>query len=204
MQRFIAKVEERLERRLVQHTERKIIEVHQRLDAFELRVLVRPSTQEDVSTLQDAVESLQADIDMILEARLPESEASSAEPAEDTVIAALFATFEIPPPPPREHAKRRRGREEDEARAQKEERREMEAAKRGSLADEEARRMRAVESVAGASSFRDVVIAGGIVDSVVADEDTTEGVHITEVWVPGNRSHQLADHRRFAPQVCFT
>ena len=57
----------------------------------------------------------------------------------------------------------------------------MEAARRASLADEEARRMRVVESVAGASSFRDVVMAGGTVDSVVADEDTTEGVQTTEV-----------------------
>ena len=78
-------------------------------------------------TLQAAVESLRADIDMILEARVPKSEAPSAEPAEDIVMVALFATSEIPPPPPREHAKRRRGREEDEARARKKERRKTEA-----------------------------------------------------------------------------
>ena len=48
------------------------------------------------------VESLRADIHMILEARVPESEAPSAEPAEDTVIVALFATFDITPPPSRE------------------------------------------------------------------------------------------------------
>ena len=61
-----------------------------------------------MSTLQAAVESLRADIDMSLEARVPEYEALSAEPTEDTLMAALFATFEIPPPPPREHAKRRK------------------------------------------------------------------------------------------------
>ena len=81
---------------MVQHTEQKIAEVHQRLDAFELRVLARPAPQVDVSTIQDAVESLRVDIDMILEARVPESEASYAE---DTVMEALFATSEIPPPP---------------------------------------------------------------------------------------------------------
>ena len=85
------------------------MEVHQRLDAFELRVLARPAPQVDVLTLQAVVESLRADIDMILEARVPESEAPSAEPVEDTVMEDLFATFEIPPPPPREHAKRRKG-----------------------------------------------------------------------------------------------
>ena len=65
-------------------------------------------------TLQAAVDSLQADIDMILEAMMPESEAPFADPAEDTMMAALFATFEIPPPPPQEHAERHKGQEEGE------------------------------------------------------------------------------------------
>ena len=77
---------------MVQYTERKIAEVHQRLDAFELRVLARPAPRVDVSTLQAAVDSLRADIDTILVARVPESEAPSVESAEDTVLAALFAT----------------------------------------------------------------------------------------------------------------
>ena len=58
MQRSIAEAEERLERRMVQHTEQKIAEVHQRLDAFELRVLARPSPPVDVSTHQAAVDIL--------------------------------------------------------------------------------------------------------------------------------------------------
>ena len=92
MHRSIAEAEERLERRMVQHTERKIIEVHQRLDAFELQVLAQPAPQVDVSTLQAAVESLRADIDMILEARVPYFEAPSVESSEETLIAALFST----------------------------------------------------------------------------------------------------------------
>ena len=36
MQKSITESEERLERKLVQYTERKIAEVHQRMDAFEL------------------------------------------------------------------------------------------------------------------------------------------------------------------------
>ena len=79
-------------------------------------VLTRPAPPVDVSTLQAVVDSLRADIDTILKARVPDSEAPSVEPAEDTVLATLFATFEIPPPPPRESAKRRRGRAEDETR----------------------------------------------------------------------------------------
>ena len=85
---------------MYQHTERKIMEVHQRLDAFELRVLACPAPPVDVSTLLDTVESLRADLDMILEAWVPESEAPSAEPAEDTVLAALFSTVVVQPPPP--------------------------------------------------------------------------------------------------------
>ena len=99
MQKSIIVSEELLERKMVQFTERKIAEVNQRLDAFELRVLARPAPPVDVSTLQDAVDTLRADIDTILEAREPESEAPFVEPAEDTVLAALFATSDIPPLP---------------------------------------------------------------------------------------------------------
>ena len=154
--------------------------VHQCLDAFELRVLARPAPPVDVSTLQAAVDSLRADIDTILEARVPESEAPSVEPAEDTVLAALFTTSEIAQSPPRESAKRRRGRAEDEARARKKERREMEAARRASLAEEEANCMRASELAAGVSSSRTMEIAGGTTDSAVIAEDTTKGVLIAE------------------------
>ena len=119
MQRSITEAEERLECKMVQHTERKIAEVHQRLDTFELRVLDRPAPPMDVSTLQATVDNLREDIDTILAARVPDCEAPSAEPTEDTMLAALFATSEISPPHPREHAKRRRGRAKDEAQAQK-------------------------------------------------------------------------------------
>ena len=57
----------------------------------------------------------------------------------------------------------------------------MDAARRALLADEEARRIKVVESAAGASRSRDVETGGGTTDSVVADEDTSEGVQTTEV-----------------------
>ena len=76
-------------------------------------MLAQPTAQVDMSTLQFAVERLLADIDMILEARVPESESPSVETAEETVMATLFSTYEIPPPPPREHDKRRKGQAED-------------------------------------------------------------------------------------------
>ena len=86
---------------MYQHTERKIMEVHQRMDAFKLRVLARPAPLVDVSTLQAAVENLKADLDTFLKARVPESKAPSAEPTKDTILAALFSTIVVPPPPPR-------------------------------------------------------------------------------------------------------
>ena len=129
MQKSIAESEAHMERKMQQFTERKIAEVNQHLDAFELRVLSRPAPPVDVSTLQAAVANLRADIDTILAARVSES----VEPAEDTVLAALFPTPDIPPSSPRESAKRRRGRSEDEVRARKKERREMEAARRASV-----------------------------------------------------------------------
>ena len=180
MQRSITESEERLERKMMKFTERKIAEVNQRLDAFELRVLARPAPPVDVSTLQAAVDSLRADIDTIVEARVPEPEAPSVEPAEDTVLAALFATSEVPPPPPLESAKRLRGRAEDEARARKKEHREMEAARRDSLAEDEANHMRASELAAGASRSRTVEIVGGTIDGAVVADDTIEGVQIAE------------------------
>ena len=93
MQKSITESEECLERKMVQFLELKIAEVNQRLDALELRVLARPSPAVDVSTLQAAVDSLRANINTILDARVSESEAPSVEPAEDTVLAALFYYF---------------------------------------------------------------------------------------------------------------
>ncbi len=132
----------------------------------------------DVATLQAAVDSLRADINTILEARVQDSETPSVEPAEDTVLAALFSTSKIPQPPPRESAKRHRGQAEDKARARKKEHREMEATRRTSLADEVAHQMRASELAAGASSSHTVDIAGGTTDGADVSEDITEGVHI--------------------------
>ena len=132
----------------------------------------------DVSTLQVAVDILRADINTILEARVPESESPSVQPSEDTVLAALFTTLEIQPPPHREHAMRRRGRAEDEARARKKERRDIEAARRVSLVEEEAHQMRASELAAGASRSRTVEIAEGTTDGAFFAEDTTKGVQI--------------------------
>ena len=51
IQRSITESKEHLERKMIKFTERKIAEVNQRLDVFELRVLARPAPPMDVSTL---------------------------------------------------------------------------------------------------------------------------------------------------------
>ena len=56
----------------------------------------------------------------------------------------------------------------------------MEAARRASLAEEEAHQIRASLLAAGASRSRTVETAGGTTDGAVVAEDTTEGVQIVE------------------------
>ena len=86
-----------MERKMAQHTEWKTMEVHQHLDAFKLRVQAQPSPSVDLLTLQAVVESLQADLDTILETRGPDSDAPSAKPTENSALAALFSTTSMPP-----------------------------------------------------------------------------------------------------------
>ena len=56
----------------------------------------------------------------------------------------------------------------------------MEAARRASLAEEEAHQIRASQLAAGASSSLTVETAGGTTDGAGVAEDTTEGVQIAE------------------------
>ncbi|XP_027771477.1 uncharacterized protein LOC114076530 [Solanum pennellii] len=180
MQKSIAESEDQIEKRIAKEITRQILAVHQRLDAFELRVLARPAPTIDLTTLQAAVASLRADVDAILDAWVPKTEATHAESADDMVFAALFQTTAAPPPPPREHAKRHRTREGDEACARKRERTEFEVARRSSLMDEEAQRMRDHELAAMASSSRIFDVERSTTEGVDIAEDTNDGVPTTE------------------------
>ena len=106
IQGSIVEVDDQLEKKIFEHTEKKIMAVLLRLDAFELRVLTWKTPTIDLTTLQDVVASLRADVDAILDARVPESEAIRAELAEDTLFSALFQITTAPPPPPFEQTKR--------------------------------------------------------------------------------------------------
>ena len=77
--------------------------------------------------------SLKDYVNAILHARVPKSEATLAEPVEDTVFAALLHTTTTPAQPPREQTKRYQSIEGDETRARKRDITELEVARRASL-----------------------------------------------------------------------
>lgn len=86
MQKSIVKAEDQIEKRVAQQTEQKIQVVYQRLDTFELWVLAQPAPAINLTTLQAVVDSLRADMDVILETRGTELESATIELAEDTSL----------------------------------------------------------------------------------------------------------------------
>ena len=82
--------EVRNQNRVAQQIEQKTRAVQQCLDAFELRVLARPTPTIDLTTLQAAVEILVSDVYAILEMGGIDPEILLIELAEDKVLDALF------------------------------------------------------------------------------------------------------------------
>lgn len=150
--------------------------VHQCLDAFELRVFVRPTPTIYLTILQADMVSKRADVDVILDMRLPNPKTELAELAEDTMLAALFTTSTALSPPPWEHAKRHRSKDNKEARAMKKDHTGMEAVRRASLVDEEALQMRNHEIDVGASSSMLDNLERSTIEGADIVVDTTEGV----------------------------
>ena len=124
--------------------------------------------------------SLRNDVDAILNVWVLESEATPAEPAEDTVLAALFTTSTAPLPLPHERAKRHQSRESEEDRDRKKEHTELEATRRAFLLDEEARQMKARELAARASSSKLDDVERSTTEGADIAEDTTDGVPTTD------------------------
>lgn len=100
------------------------------------------------------MESLRADVDAILDMRVPDPEDAPVELAEYTVLDALFTSTIASLPLPHEHSKKYLSRDSEEACARNKERTDMEAARRASLIDEEARQMRAHDLASTMSSSR--------------------------------------------------
>ena len=110
-----------------------------------------------------------------------EFESPSVEPVEDTMLAALFATSEIPRPPqrgmPRGVGVEQKTRHEHGRRSTE---RWRLRGKPHLLRRTEAHHIRASQIAAGVSSSRTVETVGGTTEGAVAAEDTTEGVQIAE------------------------
>ncbi len=69
-------------------------------------------------------------------------------------MVALFANIDVSPPLPRESADRNQTKAEDDFKSRKKERHELEAARRSSLIDEEARQFRVIKVAARVSISR--------------------------------------------------
>uniref|UniRef100_M1DKD1 Integrase core domain containing protein n=1 Tax=Solanum tuberosum TaxID=4113 RepID=M1DKD1_SOLTU len=79
-----------------QMIDRKIQEVHKRLDAFQLSVLERPAPTIDVTTFQTELASLRADIDALLSPTETVTEVEPVVEEDEVVMTALFG--DIMPP----------------------------------------------------------------------------------------------------------
>ncbi|KAK4737728.1 hypothetical protein R3W88_001425 [Solanum pinnatisectum] len=90
MQCAIEESEARIEKRVEHMMDQKVQAIHKRLDAFELRVLERPTLIVDVVTLQKEIESLCKDLTGLLAPSETEPEPASIAQVDDTVLSALF------------------------------------------------------------------------------------------------------------------
>lgn len=156
--------------------ERMIKVVHQHLDAFDVLVLARPAPTIDLTTFQEVVGGLQADVESIMEMRGPEPETSPVELAEDIVLVVVLTT-PTTPPEPREHAKRHRSSRTssgEDACSRKKERTDLVAARRASSIDEETHHMMARELANAASSSIPEDVERSTIEGAMIDEGTEE------------------------------
>uniref|UniRef100_M1DI66 Integrase core domain containing protein n=1 Tax=Solanum tuberosum TaxID=4113 RepID=M1DI66_SOLTU len=166
----VQKLEARMDT-LLQH------DIHQRLDAFELRVLERLTPTVDVTTLKKELESLSADVDVLLAPLETEPESAPTAPVDDVVMSALYGDDMLPPDSSHAIGKRpRSGRTSDDTEAEgvrNRERQQTEVAWRASIVDEEIRQQRDREIGLGPCSG--VSTTDG---EVRVDESTTESAGI--------------------------
>uniref|UniRef100_M1DK06 Integrase core domain containing protein n=1 Tax=Solanum tuberosum TaxID=4113 RepID=M1DK06_SOLTU len=158
MQLAMEESEARIEQRVEHMMDQKVQAVHKHLDAFELRVLERPTPTVDLTILQKKIENLRADITglLVTPETEPESESARMAPVDNTVVTALFSDDMLPPDSSCATGKRpRSGRTcaiVEAERARKRERQSYEVARRASIVDEEMRQQRAWEIGTGQSS----------------------------------------------------
>uniref|UniRef100_M1DX05 Integrase core domain containing protein n=1 Tax=Solanum tuberosum TaxID=4113 RepID=M1DX05_SOLTU len=140
MQRSIVESEARMDQQMEHMMDQKVQVVHKFLDAFELRVLERPATTVDVTTLQKEVESLCADITGLFAPPETEPESSPTAPVDNTVLGALFIDEMLPPASSRHVRKCPRSSQTSDdteaGRDRKRHRQEHKEARRASIVDE--------------------------------------------------------------------
>ncbi|KAK4707335.1 hypothetical protein R3W88_033109 [Solanum pinnatisectum] len=165
MQHVIAEFEARVEEWMEHTIDQKVHAVQKRLDAFELRVLERLALTVDVTTLKKELESLCADVAVLLTP--PETELESASTA---------SVDDVCP---------RSGHTSDDIEAQRLRKRECQQTKvawRASIVDEELRQQQAREIGVGPSSTVSTTEGAKKVDvsstesAGIVDGSTTEGV----------------------------
>lgn len=83
MHKSIAEAEDQIEKKVAQQIERRIQAVHQILDALKLRVLTCLAPTNYLMTLQEDVVVLRADVDSILDIRVPKPKAAPLDLPED-------------------------------------------------------------------------------------------------------------------------
>uniref|UniRef100_M1DJ67 Integrase core domain containing protein n=1 Tax=Solanum tuberosum TaxID=4113 RepID=M1DJ67_SOLTU len=184
MHKSIAESEVRMERMMETMMDQKVQVVHKHLDAFKLRVLIRPAPVIDVSSIRTELDSLRADLDAIT---APHTESAPTTLADDTVIDALFINDIAQPEPTRARGKRHRSSHvsdtTEDARARKREHQQNEQAIRASILDEDLRQHRARESIIGASSSRPTTEA---ITAMGDDVSITDGaVRVTDSTIDG-------------------
>ncbi|KAK4713471.1 hypothetical protein R3W88_019378 [Solanum pinnatisectum] len=90
MQCTIAEFEASMEQRMEHMMDQKVQAIHKHLDAFELRVLKRPTPTTYVSSFQTELASLWADLNTLLAAPETEPESAPTTPIDNTTLDALF------------------------------------------------------------------------------------------------------------------
>uniref|UniRef100_M1DJF2 Integrase core domain containing protein n=1 Tax=Solanum tuberosum TaxID=4113 RepID=M1DJF2_SOLTU len=184
MQKSIVESEAKMERRMEGMMDWKVQTVNKRLDAFELRVLERPTPAIDLSFFQAELASPRGDVDAILSTLTVEPQAAPTALVDDTVLDALFsATADEESVPTHTKGKRHRSSRTEEEKSQKRQRRQEKEARKASILDEELRQRRVRESIAGALSSAPVVEVPPILRDVVS---TTAGaVRVIESNIEG-------------------
>lgn len=134
-----------------------IYAVHKCLDAFELRVLARPTPIDELTYINIELSNMRFDIDTMLEMRGAEPKSAPTKLEEDSVLDFLFNANAEPQHEQRVCIKRNKyihtNEASDEARAKNIVRKKMERARRASVVDKEQLQRRALEMVVGASNL---------------------------------------------------